>query len=229
MKQPKVYFIPGMGANKDLFANQRNAGFEMEVLEWITPYKGESIEDYSVRLSESLNINEDFIIAGVSFGGVIAVEIAKKLNPLKTILISSVPTYQEYPLLLKFFSGFPIYRLTPPSIYNNSLVQKFLLYSMGFQTDEGKSLFLNMLKTTNPLFIQWAIDALMKWKNTTIPQSLLRIHGKDDKVFPLRNIKGAYYIPGGHSIILEDAESVNSIIRLAIENTLVEDYSKISF
>ncbi|MCR6638646.1 MAG: hypothetical protein NVV82_06535 [Sporocytophaga sp.] len=60
MKLPKVYFIPGMGANKDLFANQRNAGFEMEVLEWITPYKGETIEDYSERMSENLNINEDF-------------------------------------------------------------------------------------------------------------------------------------------------------------------------
>ncbi|GAL82992.1 hypothetical protein MYP_218 [Sporocytophaga myxococcoides] len=226
MKLPKVYFIPGMGANKDLFANQRNAGFEMEVLEWITPHQDETIEDYSGRLSESLNINEDFIIAGVSFGGVVAVEIAKKLSPLKTILISSVPTYQEYPLLLKFLSCFPIYRLTPQSIYTNSFVQKFILYSMGFQTDKGKSLFLDMLRNTDPFFIQWAIDALMKWKNTTIPQSLLRIHGKDDRIFPSRNVKGAYFISGGHSIILEDAENVNKIIRLAIDNTLVQDYPK---
>ncbi|MCR6638645.1 MAG: alpha/beta hydrolase [Sporocytophaga sp.] len=168
-----------------------------------------------------------FLIAGVSFGGVIAVEIAKKLKPLKTILISSVPTHQEYPLLLKFFSAFPLYRFTPQTAYSNRLVQKFILYSMGFETDEGKRLFLDMLNATNPVFIQWAIDALMKWKNTTIPQSLLRIHGKADKIFPHRMIKDVHYLHGGHSIIFEDAESVNSIIRLAIESTLVKAYSKI--
>lgn len=226
MKPPKIYFIPGMGANKDLFVNQKTAGFEMEVLEWITPYDQESIENYSERLAESINSNEEFILAGVSFGGIIAVEIAKKLNPLKTILISSVPTYQEYPLLLKLFSCIPIYKMTPESAYSNTFVQKFILYSMGLQTYEGKKIFLDMLKNSHVQFIQWSINALMKWRNTTLPSSLVRIHGKYDRVFPISNIKDAHFIPGGHSIILEDAERVNSIIGSVIKNTTVKDYTK---
>lgn len=212
-----------MGANKDLFVNQRTAGFEMEVLEWITPYAQESIEDYSGRLSEGINTNEEFILAGVSFGGIIAVEIAKKLPPQKTILISSVPTYQEYPLLLKLFSRLPLYKMTPKSAHSNAIVQKFILYSMGLQTDQGKEIFLDMLKHSDIQFIQWAIHALIKWRNTVLPSSLVRIHGEIDRVFPIRKIKNAYCIPGGHSIILEDAENVNNILRSVIENTPLKD------
>ncbi len=215
-----------MGANKDLFSNQRDAGFEMEVLEWITPHAQESIEDYSERLAKSIDTNEEFILAGVSFGGIIAVEIAKKLNPLKTILISSVPTYQEYPLILKFFSSIPLYKMTPESAYSNTLVQKFILHSMGLQTDQGKKIFLDMLKNSNIQFIQWAIHSLIKWRNKTIPSALMRIHGENDRVFPISKIKDACCIPGGHSIILEDAENVNNILRTLIENTPGKDYTK---
>jgi len=216
-----------MGADKDLFVNQRTAGFEMEVLEWMAPYEQESIENYAERLSQSIDITEDFILAGVSFGGIIAVEIAKKLTPLKTVLISSVPTYQEYPLLLKFFSHIPAYKMTPVSAYSNTYVQKFILFSMGLQTEQGKKIFLDMLKNSNVQFINWAINALMQWRNMALPSSLVRIHGQNDRVFPISRIKDAYCIPGGHSIILEDAENVNSILCSIIENTPVRNYTKI--
>jgi pimeloyl-ACP methyl ester carboxylesterase len=224
MKTPKIYFIPGMGANKDLFIHQKTAGFSMEVLEWIKPYEKESIEHYSARLAKNIDISEKFILAGVSFGGIVAVEIAKLLNPQKTILINSVATYKEYPLLLKFFSCIPLYRFTPQSAFSNSSIQKFLLYSMGLETDQGKQLFLEMLKSTDTVFIQWSIDALMNWRNTTIPSSLVRIHGKNDRIFPLKTSKNIhYYLRGGHSIILEDADHINSILHSIIESTLQKE------
>ncbi|MGV3463726.1 MAG: hypothetical protein ACO1OT_00340, partial [Heyndrickxia sp.] len=66
-------------------------------MDWITPLPGESLENYAMRLSTGIDTSSPFYLVGLSFGGMLATEIAKKLSPLHTFIISSIPVYNHIP------------------------------------------------------------------------------------------------------------------------------------
>jgi len=85
----KLYLIGGLGADERVF-KFLHSEFPNQIIKWIEPLKMEPIEDYTKRLSEQIDTKEKFGILGVSFGGIIAVELSKIIKPQITILISSV-------------------------------------------------------------------------------------------------------------------------------------------
>src|SRR6266487_4519719 len=94
----KVYFISGLAADKRVFKHiQLPPGFEAVHLDWISPQKDESLANYALRLADNINRNEPFALVGLSFGGMLATEIAKRYHPAATILISSVPVSTQLP------------------------------------------------------------------------------------------------------------------------------------
>lgn len=85
-----TYFISGLGANKRIFSKLKlNENINMIHIDWISPNKNESLASYAERLSKVIDLSQPFALVGVSFGGMIAVEMAKLLNPATTIIISS--------------------------------------------------------------------------------------------------------------------------------------------
>ena len=59
------------------------------VVDWIPPTEHESIVSYADRLSRTVNHDEPMVVCGVSFGGIIARELACRLNATSCVLISS--------------------------------------------------------------------------------------------------------------------------------------------
>lgn len=86
-------------------------------LDWIEPKPNESISEYSLRLSRLIDQKEDFILLGVSFGGIIASEINKIVNPLKTILVSSVDSSKDLRLIYKLFGKSGLINLIPEKLF----------------------------------------------------------------------------------------------------------------
>ena len=80
-------------------------------MEWIDPFPNETIEAYAKRLSEGIDQNQPFVLIGLSFGGMVAVEIAKITLPVCTIQISSVDHRDELPKLYRFIGKTGITRL----------------------------------------------------------------------------------------------------------------------
>ena len=75
-----VYFMPGMCANPLIFERIKlSSNFKPHYLNWISPLKNESLQDYVIRLSKYIKHN-DSILVGVSFGGVIVQELSKILK-----------------------------------------------------------------------------------------------------------------------------------------------------
>lgn len=68
---------------------------EHQIIEWIDPNPNESIESYAKRLIPQIDVNTEFGLLGVSFGGLISIELGKQINPQKIILISSVETSNQ--------------------------------------------------------------------------------------------------------------------------------------
>ena len=108
----KVYLIPGVGADSRLFDRFRLNEHQTTVLEWKPIGDVQSLEEYARVMAEEIDESIDFAIVGVSMGGMIAIEMAKFLEPKKTILVSSAKVACEFPAKLKLPRATKIYILT---------------------------------------------------------------------------------------------------------------------
>ena len=108
-----IYFVSGLGADERIFQWLRYDKFRPVHIKWVPPEKSEPIEDYAKRLSEQIE-DENPVIVGLSFGGMIAVEMAKQMSSEKVVLLSSVKeSGEEIPFYFKIFRAFPIHRIFP--------------------------------------------------------------------------------------------------------------------
>lgn len=204
----RLYGISGLGADKRVFSKLK-LDCELIPLEWITPKKKEPIENYAMRLAEIMKTDKPYGLLGVSFGGLITMEISKRLNPAWTILISSAETKGELR---------SIYRVVGKSGLLN-LLPKELFTPPGFLANwlfgaQNKKLLSEILSDTDLDFAKWAIQELTNWKNTErIKNKLLKIHGTNDKLIPLSLSEKTILVrQGTHFMIVDRADEISEII-----------------
>lgn len=204
----KIYGISGLGADKRVFKYLK-LNCEFVPIDWIPPLKKESIESYSLRLSEVIDTNEEFGILGVSFGGLVATEISKRLNPKLTILISTAEMHQELRNIYRFFGKMGIINLLPKQLFNPP---RFLAHWI-FGT-QNKQLLNAILDDTDLGFAKWAVGELLTWKNTEkIKNTCLKIGGTKDKLIPPSPSENTILIENGaHFMIVDRAEEISEII-----------------
>jgi pimeloyl-ACP methyl ester carboxylesterase len=206
----KAYFISGIGADYRLFKNiQLPYGFEAEYLHWIAPMQGESIREYASRLAQNINRDEQHILIGLSLGGIMATEIAKLTSPVNTIIFGSVPTHKQLPPWFKYAAKIKLHRLIHPSFVKLSATVKHSLFTKGA---ENRKFLRQLIRDGDNRFIYWGMDAVMKWRNEEIPANLIHIHGSNDEVFPIRYVKPAYVLKGGHLLVFHHANEVNKLL-----------------
>jgi pimeloyl-ACP methyl ester carboxylesterase len=206
----KVYVISGIGADYRLFKNiQLPYGFEAEYLHWIAPMQGESIREYASRLAQNINRDEQHILIGLSLGGIMATEIAKLTSPVNTIIFGSVPTHKQLPPWFKYAAKIKLHRLIHPSFVKLSATVKHSLFTKGA---ENRKFLRQLIRDGDNRFIYWGMDAVMKWRNEEIPANLIHIHGSNDEVFPIRYVKPAYVLKGGHLLVFHHANEVNKLL-----------------
>ncbi|MGB3188650.1 MAG: alpha/beta hydrolase [Limnoraphis sp.] len=203
-----IYFISGLGADRRVFKRLQIKGYQPVYIDWLDPEKGESIEDYAKRLTAQIKSDHP-IVVGLSFGGIVAVEIAKQIEVEKVILISSTKNQLEIPPYFKFFRRFPIHRIFP---FKSLLwaVYWILFWLFSLETIDERRLLRAILRDTDAGFIKWAIDKVVMWKNDSIPDKLYHIHGLNDRIFPVRFLKSDFWSEhGGHFIVLNKAEQIS--------------------
>jgi pimeloyl-ACP methyl ester carboxylesterase len=204
----KVFLIPGLGADARIFKNLDFSGYEVVDVSWIDPDKRDTLVTYAQKLIDHFQITPGSIVVGNSLGGMLAMEVAKKLELNKTILISSIKTKAEAPKSHKWYRLLPLYKLVPAGLFSKLGI--FVKYVFGKMSAEDQWLFINMLENTPPHFAKWALGAILHWENQTIPQNVYHIHGDRDLVFPCNRIKDATIIKGGsHIMILNRAQDIN--------------------
>ena len=204
----KLYGISGLGADKRVF-QYLTLDCELIPIEWIPPREREPIEDYSTRLAKAIDVNERFGILGVSFGGLVAVEISKKLNPALTILISSVETSKELRSIYRSFGKSKLLQFLPQKLFNPPRI-----IANWFFGAKEKKLLKEILEDTDLRFAKWAINELLNWKNTEkLTNRILKIAGTNDKLIPPQEGNGIRLIEGGeHFMIVDRAAEISRMI-----------------
>jgi len=207
----KVYFISGLAADSRVFKHIAvPAGYEMVHLDWLKPAVRETVGDYAMRMAEGIDRREPFALLGLSFGGMLAAEIALQYAPAKTILVSSVPHYKHLPGYYRVAGVTGLHKLLPVAFMKKASVLKRFFTT---ETDEDKEMLRQLIRDSDDRFIQWAIDAIVRWKGggDTFPH--IHIHGTSDAVLPWRFTSPTHKIAGaGHLLVMNRPEELNKII-----------------
>ena len=219
-----IYFISGLGADRRIFQWLKADGYRPIHVEWISPDKGEAIEDYATRLREQIK-DDNPVVVGLSFGGLMAIEIAKQIPTEKVILLSSVKDRLEIPFYFKLFRIVPLHRVVP----FKSLLFAFYWLAYWLFAPEGseqKKLLKTILVETDPHFLKWALHKVVVWQNQNVPENLVHLHGKRDRIFPYRYVNPDYSIESsGHLMVMTRAEEISNLLKELTIQTQIDEVS----
>ncbi len=209
----KLFGISGLGADKRVF-EYLSLESELIPMEWIKPEKRESIENYAKRLAfeYELDKEEEFGLLGVSFGGLVATEISKLLNPKLTVLVSSAATRDELGSLIKLAGRSQVIELIPKQLLNPP--KKIAHFMFG---TTRKELLNSILDETDLGFAKWAITELLNWKNEVKIENMIKIGGTNDKILPPKDEKTILIEKGEHFMIVDRAHEISKIINERIK------------
>lgn len=203
-----VYFISGLAADGRVFQFiDLPQGYKKIYIDWIPTQKEESLKVYASRLTDQINHEQPFILVGLSMGGMLASEIAKIYPPQLTILISSVPASSQLPVYYKYVNRFKLYRLVPTKLLKSISVAKRIFST---ETHQAKKVLVEVIKESDPVFIRWAIQAILEWENEIIPQPIKHIHGTKDGILPIKNTSPSHSILNGtHLMLMSRVKELN--------------------
>ena len=207
-----IYYISGFGADERIFSKIDFGENESHFIAWKIPEKKETIESYAGRMAAEI-VHPNPILIGLSFGGMMSVEIAKLITVEKIVLVSSVCCRKELPFYMKLTSVLNLNRLIPMKPYG--ILEPIENRNLGVETKEEKQLLREYRKNLNLQYSNWAINEVVNWKNEWLPPNYIHIHGTNDHIFPIRNIINPEYKikNAGHLLLMNNYQEVNQVFK----------------
>ena len=219
---PLILFS-GLAADANVFVPQKIAFPQLIVPAWPKPQPNDTLDTYCDRLADDLRPHGDAIIGGASFGGIIALHVAQRMQPLAVLLIGSVRAPSQLSRLGRFCRPLkPLVPLIP--------VRLLQLCCVPVSTRFARRLMPHVcglarqFRGSDPIVFKWSLSRILDWTSTPTPSCpVYQIHGDRDRVLPICNIQSDTIVAGGgHVISLTHATDVNNFIHNAIAQTVSE-------
>lgn len=215
-QKPRIYLFSGLGVAERAFQKLDFSGYECILIRWTEPLQRESMAAYALRLCKQVP-DKDPILVGISFGGMVAIEVAKHLHAAKVILIASAKTRTELPGYYRLAGKLGLPHIVPATWIKHPNAITYWFF--GVQLPEERRLLKQILNDTDPAFLKWALVRITTWKNETVPPGLLHIHGTSDRILPPRKIGNATPVRGGgHFMTITMAEEVSAVLSAALNS-----------
>ncbi len=217
MNKPHVYYLPGLGTDQRVFQRLEVDAASITFLPFKKPKTKETIQSYAKRMAENIKQNENVILVGLSFGGILAQEIASTRNIDKVILVSAVKHPEELPYWMKMAKYIPLYQIPVPMKWRVNTVHIWGQL-FGFKHTAVFHAFKDMMAQYDNHYYRWSTHQIVNWKGTDSTTKVFHIHGDNDRLFPKRRIKSCTVVRGGtHSMIYTDANKVSQLINSFIK------------
>ncbi|MFZ6052065.1 alpha/beta fold hydrolase [Halocola ammonii] len=211
MAKPKIYLLPGMGADSRLYENLKLETADLKLINWKVPPAEADLKDYAKLMLEEVEDPENAILGGTSMGGIVAREMAEIVQPKTLVLISSPATVQEFSAMTALGKPLKIWKL----INQKSVERLGLVFErmMQIRTDDTKRIFNVMLKEANASSLRWSVKHILQWEREEPFESYLQIAGEKDLLFPPTKMKSPIVIDkAGHLAVHENADVVSAAI-----------------
>lgn len=217
----KIYAIPGFGVDEKIFSNLSIQDAYLQVINWLDPLPKESLASYVQRMASYIE-DENPVIIGISFGGMIAIEISK-IRPVQlVIIISSVKTRKELPLQLKLIGLLQLNKIFPVKKIQQS--EKFYEVAnkrLGAVSPEERQFANGYRRAAKLHYVNWSFNQILNWRNHDCPQNVVHIHGEQDQIFPVKTIRPTHIIKHGtHMMVWNRADEISGIINETLKPLL---------
>ncbi len=219
---PLILFS-GLAADANVFVPQKIAFPQLVVPKWPTPESSDTLDSYCDRLADDLRPIGNAIIGGASFGGIVALHVAQRLNPLAVLLIGSIRSPAEFSRVAKLSRPLkPFVRLIPVRFLQyccapvaSKIARRVIPHFCGLA---------RQFRGADPTVFKWSLARMLDWSSTpTVTCRIFHIHGNRDYVLPMRYTHPDTVVSGGgHVISLTHPADVNDFIRSAISQTVGE-------
>ena len=208
----KVYCIPGVGGGEKIFSRLRLKKAEVVPLKWLQPERGENLPSYAKRLAAQIDTSRPFWLLGVSFGGMVAIELSRFLSPGRIVLVSSVRNRAELPWYGKLLGKMGVHHLAAMPLARSLVPLSSSI--LGVETEEDYQLLKELVNTTDGPFLRWSIRQSWRWNpEYPPPANLVHIHGTADRIFPARFVNPDIWIEGGgHFMIVSRADEIGALL-----------------
>ncbi len=181
--------------------------FVIHILEWTIPEKGSNLKDYAKEMCKRI-LHKNPVLVGVSFGGFLVQEMAKLVTTRKVIIVSSIKRKSELPKKMLFARYTNIHKILPTGLVSN--IELLAKYAFGESVTKRLELYEKYLSLRDKSYIDWCINQTVNWQQTEHPKKLVHIHGENDTVFPIANIKDCITVKNGtHAMIIHRAKWFN--------------------
>jgi pimeloyl-ACP methyl ester carboxylesterase len=202
-----LILLPGMMADHRLLAAQQSAFPNLVVPHWPAHHSSDTLATFAERIAETIRPIGQCAVGGVSFGGIVALELARHLDSSGCILISSIRSPREMPFRFRILR--PIGLLPQPAF--NALASSatgLFSSSMGRGAKRRSDQML-----TSPFF-SWAARTTLRWKGCDPGVPIAQIHGEADRTFPVERTRPDHVVSGaGHMLVATHSVVVNEFIR----------------
>lgn len=219
MEKIHVYFMPGLAASSTIFERIHlpEDQFEIHLLEWFVPTEKQTLKDYAKKMAKKVE-QDNAILVGVSFGGILVQEMKQFLHPRKVIIISSVKSNKEFPRRMKIAKTTKAYRLIPMSLFEN--LENLTKYAFGTYIKQRVKLYEKFLSVRDKAYLNWAVEQVILWDRVEVDKEIVHIQGIEDEVFPIKNIKDFIPVKGGtHIMILSKYKWLNeNLPKIMLDN-----------
>lgn len=208
-----VYLFPGQGSDARLFKHLKLPdAYDTVHISYPVPEKREGMKEYAQRFIAQIDTGSDYILMGVSLGGMICTELTDTLDPLKTIIISSAKSTEELPGRYTFQQTLPLNRIIPKRLIKGGA--RLLQGIVEPDRKHDKETFKDMLKNKDPLYLKRTVDMIVNWERTRYSEQIIHIHGDKDHTIPIKNLEYDYLLEGGsHMMMITRAHEINEILR----------------
>ena len=202
-----LILLPGMMADHRLLAAQQAEFPNLLVPSWPQHFPSDTIDTFAERLADTIRPVGQCVVGGVSFGGIVALELARHLDSLGCILISSIRSPAELPLHIRVLR--PAGLLPQPAF--NALTFA-ATRAFGRSTKRGAQRRTNRMLASP--FFSWATRATLRWKGCNPGVPISQIHGDCDRTFPVElTVPDQVVIGAGHMLVATHSDLVNDFIR----------------
>ncbi|MDX5481531.1 MAG: alpha/beta hydrolase [Hymenobacteraceae bacterium] len=212
-----VYFISGLGADWRMFQFLKLPDYlPQKQVQWLEPqHLDESLQSYVKRLLPQIQ-DPNPTLVGFSFGGLIAIELAKILQAKKTIIISSIATRHAIPWHYRLAGKALLHKYLPFRLMQNTY--PLAPYFFGAHSPYERRLLKSVFFRMNEKFLRWALGRLLDWQQEEVIPHLIQIHGTSDLILPYYDRPGIIKVQKGeHLMVIHRPDEISAILSKILE------------
>ena len=210
-----VYCIPGLGFDHRIFQYLDPGPYPVQYLDWIEPEKDEPLAAYAARLTAEVDDEQPITLIGHSFGGMVSQVIATQKRVALIILVSSIRSRCELPLLFKLVKPLQLDKLVSRQLILGTF--PFWARMQDYASVEEQTLFRSMVSARSNHCLRWAVKALSTWEAPLLPAhtSSFQIHGRRDRTLPFGLLQSPDLVldQAGHFMIFKHAGPISVAIQ----------------